>query len=440
VKKFTALLICSLAVSFAVFAYSESEWGDDDNSTPPKKNEVVTKELTNTYTANEEADDDEEDDTGGGTKAKKSKRLFDRTFEIGLINASVGFDNDFLAIRDIFKETMKINLDELQKGLNIGFHLISSPVYFNFKRDYWGFGINTKVDVSGSLALAGKMITFREAVNEKSDLNAAVFAEIGINGYLTISNLKIKVKPAVFYPVIYLKTKNISYTNKDNFNISYNVRFFQAWDDNYSLTASPGFDLYAGVEYPLADVLGLSRIPILDFGIGVDLTGIRIVRATIRDYTEYSGHFGSESGLFDIFGDQSEGGFGDLFEMNDPVSGKEDYAVARPFRLKVWADWRPLFGTNLLTIYPMIGFSINPIFNEMFSMEYGIKGRLDLLNLFIVEFTIKQEDRLWQNCLDLALNLKVFELDVGINMRSASFAKSWSGGGFGLNFGLKFGW
>jgi len=428
-KKITIFLFYFLFISLVIFAYTESEWGSLDDSTPAKKIEAASEGPKNENKA-------EDEDSGNATK--KSGSIMGRSFEIGLAQISAGFSNDFLSTSEIFKETLVIDLDKLQEGLNIGFYLISSPIYFNINRNNWGFGLNTKVDVTGNIGLSGKMLSFKQAVKEKSDLNAAAFAEIGISGYFTIYNFKIKVKPSIFYPVIYLKSDDISYTNKDNLYISYNVKFFTAWDDDFNITASPGFDLYAGVEYPLAEVLGLSKIPLLDFGVGIDFYGIRLVRATIKNYTEYSGHIGSEESL-DIFG--GDGGFGDDFlEMNDPKSGTEDRLVARPFRLQAWADWRPLFGSQLLTIYPLIGFSVNPIFNDMFSMEYGIKGRLNLFNIFIAELAIKHEDRLWQNCLDLALNLKFFELDLGVNMKSASFIKSWSGGGFGVNFGMKFGW
>jgi len=48
-------------------------------------------------------------------------------------------------------------------------------------------------------------------------------------------------------------------------------------------------------------------------------------------------------------------------------------------------------------------------------------------------------DRLWKNSLDMSLNLEVFELNIGVDLRSQSYVKSWTGGGFGVNAEFKFG-
>jgi hypothetical protein len=93
----------------------------------------------------------------------------------------------------------------------------------------------------------------------------------------------------------------------------------------------------------------------------------------------------------------------------------------------------------LFTLTPEVGFAINPLYNKPFSMEAGIKARLDISNLFIATFRMGYHDRFWKNSLDLALNLKAFELNIGADLRSQDFIKSWTGSGFGVNAGFKFG-
>jgi hypothetical protein len=424
-KKITLFIL--LFISIIIFAFPESKSKTAPSSKTAKASDAKAKKKKN-----------------GKKDSKEEKIPMKRTFEIGLANVSLGLVNDFLSVDDMLKETIIVDLDKIQDTLNIGFNLCASPIFINVNvKDKWGLGLSTKIDAAGNFIFPGNMMSLKKAVDEQAQVNAAVFAEAGINWFFTVDKLKVKVKPSVFYPVVYMNSDDIYYNNNnDGLGISYNAKLFTAWDEFYNITAMPGFDLYAGIEFPLAKALGISKIPLLDFGIGVDVYGIKITEATLKNYSEYSGLIGNDK--IDIFGEEGgQGGLGeDFFEMGleDPVYGIENKLVSRPFRAQAWLDWRPFFGSRLFTIYPMIGFSINPLYNEPFSKEYGIKGRLDIKNIFIAELSIKQEDRLWQDSLNLILNLRLIELDIGVSVKSQEFIKDLSVGGLGANFGLKIGW
>ena len=105
----------------------------------------------------------------------------------------------------------------------------------------------------------------------------------------------------------------------------------------------------------------------------------------------------------------------------------------------IWADWHP-FGSAPISFIPTLGFAINPLYEKSFSLETGLKTRLDLGNIFITTFGIGYHDRLWINSVDFILNFRAFEFNFGMDMRSPSFVKSWTGGGVGVNVGFKFGW
>jgi len=133
--------------------------------------------------------------------------------------------------------------------------------------------------------------------------------------------------------------------------------------------------------------------------------------------------------------------------------GKEKRNVFRPFKMLISANWRPLdnpfltdsdvsfkFMREWLTLTPILGFAINPLYYQPVSFEGGIKTRLNLFNFFIATLGIGYYDRLWKNSFDIALNFRLCEIDFGVGMQSPSFLKSWSGGGFGATLGLKFGW
>jgi hypothetical protein len=126
-------------------------------------------------------------------------------------------------------------------------------------------------------------------------------------------------------------------------------------------------------------------------------------------------------------------------EGGETVYGQRSLKVTRPFKMLVWAAWRPL-GMPLLTVTPAFGFAVNSVYLEPLSLEAGLKAHLNVFNIFLATAGVGYHDRLWTNSLDIALNLRVFELNIGADLRSPTFTKSWTGGGFGVNVGLKFGW
>lgn len=364
-----------------------------------------------------------------------------RRVEFG-INANAGFSNDFLSAKDIFQETFVLDLDKLNDGFRFNLEAGGNPLYFSYNnKNNWGFGLLTGFHGYGMIDLSGKMLSFSEASGEKSELNAAAFAEVGIPVFFHVQNFKIKVKPSVYYTVAYMES-DVSYTYSDKngtvLNLGYDVNFYTAFpmEDSaeFSLTARPGVDISIGAEYPLAEALGLkNKLSFLDFTVGIDLVNIPLVSSTMNDYMRIFGEIGSGEKI--NFNENMD----NFFDVDDDTEyGKKSKKVSRPFKTLVWADWRVL-GNQLLTITPEIGFAINSHYSSPFSMEAGIKGRLNLASIFYVTAGIGYHDRLWKNSLDLALNLKAFQFNIGADLRAPSFAKSWTGSGFGINFGLKFG-
>ena len=390
----------------------------------------------------EESEDEESDEDKGALRIK------DRSFEAGF-SAFVGFDNNFLSAKQVLQDHVVIDIDELKDGFRFNLNMLVSPFFFNYNyKDKWGFGLSTAVQATGIIGLSGNMLTFSKADKEKSEIGGAAFVEIGAPVFFYINKFKIKVKPSVFYPLMYVDAaeSDISYTyknvnNETHTDISYKMRVYTAMSLEegaaFELTASPGVDFHVGAEYPLAKVLGLTDIlPFLDFDVGVDLINIPMVPGALKNYMEMSGNFGaSGSDILDPEYDLST-----LLVTEDPVHDTGKVNVFRPFKFLAHADWRPLGGSRLLTVIPVVGFAINPLYLEPFTMEAVLKGRLDLFNIFKVTVGTGFEDRLWRNSLDIALNLRAFEIDLGIDMRSADYDKSWQGAGLGVSIGLIFGW
>ena len=371
----------------------------------------------------------------------------DRTFEFG-ISANISFTNNFLSARDIFKETFVLDIDQLMNGFIMKFGFGVTPVCFNYNnKNGWGFGLSVNTEGFGIFNLSGKLLSFDEAVNDKSEISGAVFAEIAPSGYFHLQRFKIKIKPALYVPVAYAKS-DISYTLKNTadgtvLNIGYEINLFTAFptedDAGFRLTARPGVDLRVGAEYPLSDVLGISnKFFFLNFDVGLDLINIPLIPSAMRNYMRIDGSIGSDEPI-NFFGDDKMDTDSFFSTDNDTKYGEEEQTVLRPFKMLVWANWRPL-GIQIFKVIPTIGFAINPLYIKPFSLEGGVKASLDLSNIFIATLGVGYHDRLWKNSIDLVLNSRAIQVNIGADLRSPNFLQSWKGSGFGVYAGVIFGW
>lgn len=369
-----------------------------------------------------------------------------RIIELGLMNINIGLSNDYLKITEIFRDTLVLDVDMLEKGLKINFGVVFSPVYFNLNiNDKWGVGLSTRLDAEGIVNASGNMLSLKEAENDKADAGGAAYAEIRLNSFFYISKFRIMIKPALYYPLVYIKP-DISYTYKVGdsgpiFHLDYNFRLYSAWTqeehpDKISLTALPGVDFYLGAQYPLSEVLGISKkIKYLDFDVGLEFINIPILPSAMKNYMEFSGMIGSAEPMNFFGGSMNKDS---IVNNNDIAYNEEERTFMRPFKMLTWVDWRP-FGV-LFSFIPTVGFAINPLYIQPYSIEGGIKARLDVLNRFIAALGISYDDRLWKNSIDLVFNSRAIEFDLGVYFYSADFIRIWAGCGFGLNVGFKLGW
>jgi hypothetical protein len=396
-------------------------------------------------------------------KEKGLVRVPDRKLELGVFNFNSGFSNDFMTASQFFREKIEIDIDKFSDGINVNANLVLSPVYISYNKDNnWGLGLSTGLDLIGVIGLNGNMLTFHEADAAKSDIGAAVFSDIKIHGFFIYEKFKIKVKPALYYPILYAKTNNFSYTYTNNnnetiFNLGLDMQVYTAYhlDGDFNITdifdkitATPGIDISIGAEYPLSETLELTKkYNFLDFDVEIDFINIPLYPSTMEDYMRVIMNIGSDKPI-DFFNDMD-----DFLVYDIEDYGKERRNVFRPFKMLVSANWRPFYRPSpkdtdewlrrkkeWLVFIPILGFAINPLYSQPASFEGGIKTRLNLANLFIVTLDIGYHDRLWKNSLELGFNFRIFEVDLGMNMQSPHFIKSWSGGGFGAAFGIKFGW
>jgi len=423
-KLFIFLLFCFIIMPFCLYAADEDEEDEEETSEEVIKYEDPFKDAP-----------------------KKPQVVQGRAFEVGF-NINPFLSNDFIPIHEIFKKTIKVDMDNLAKGLVFDFGASLRPFYFMIdSHKGWGFGLSTDIEAFGVAELNKVMLSLDETDGEDSTVGASVFISAGIDTFFHIKKFKVKLRPALFYSVAYLKT-DITYTflNTDEgteLGIEYEGRMYTAFPMNdtqpNALTGTPGLDLSIGVEYPLSKAVGISS-SVFDFDVGVDFINIPILSSTLKNFRRYKGRVGGDEAI-NVFDDN---GMANLFSSFTDHTNKETdeegtYKVERPFKMLMHASWRPN-GKQSLTVIPVLGFAYNKIFLDPFGVEAGINLRLNAANMIVILLGTNYTDRAWNNSLDFALNFKAFEINIGTKMRSRDFIKSWTGHGVGVNFGLKFGY
>ncbi|MDR2476913.1 MAG: hypothetical protein LBD18_03900 [Treponema sp.] len=385
---------------------------------------------------------------------KKRFRFKNRMVELSF-GVKAQFSNDVVSAAEILQETAKVNLDNAFDGFKFDAALGVKPFSFAFNwHDKWGFGIDTNVSASGNVSVSENILVLTEP--HDIGAGAAAFFELGIPVFFHVRDFKVKVRPAGYLPLVYTEPR-IKYTSKNVTNpagnegvrmaLDYDVAVYSpvpiqgivdgkmeisAMLRDFDATAI-GYDLGLGVEYPLYSWLD----------VGADITNLPFIKSTLTHYMQIEGSGYIDTSYIDLAdmlggNDLPE----DAIHMPDdfkPVYLKGNLDVYRPFKMLFYANYRP-FETPILTVIPSLGFSISRLYMQKGAVEAGVKARCDLANIFITTIGIGYEDRAWRNSLDFALNLRAFELDIGLASQSQSFVKSWQGGGLTVNVGIKFGW
>jgi len=405
-------------------------------------------------------------------------RLKNRTVELSLANVSIDVSNNFFAAADIFKDpfyifsnindiiqdpaliyqdSIVVDLDEFFKGFEFNFNAVIKPFSFNFNRnDKWGFGLDIgHINAMGNVAVSGNVMRLEKAENEQVGGGGAVFADVGIPIFFHFWKLKIKIRPAAYVPIIYTEP-NVTYSNR---NVSggtyietvYDMRIYSLVDLNDDIMQglqdevwnipgnNLGYDFRLGMEYPFN-----SR---LDVGLDIVNIPIPFAAAKLNHYSRLNGKVVINTGSIDLtdLADEAKEPkdvLDDVWDYENEFTSEYDSdgkEISRPFSMLLYANYRP-FGSRIFSLIPSLGFSINRLYPQIFSLEGGLNIRFDFANIFIPVFGINYNDRKWKNSIDFALNLRIIEIDFGVSSQSQDFIKSFQGAGLGVNFGIKLGW
>jgi hypothetical protein len=385
-----------------------------------------------------------------------------RIFELGF-NAGAGFGNSFIGMEQVFQKTMEIDLtqDPAPLFFDLG---AGSRFFINLNiQEKLGFGMFAGVDALGQLGIPKDLQEFLRhndiGKTYEGDIGTggAIFFEAGAHGYFSINQFRISLRPAYYVPVMYLKpNSHYRFETRDDGTGALSAEFtydlalytpFAPSDnsddlnlDNFdmsNLSDSGGVDLAVAVDYLLLPNLTL----------GATITHIPVFPAELTHYTSITG--GKELYSDNFLNELLDGGnLEDLLHNKEIDSSHGSLMIFRPFKFGVNAVYTPFADNRIISfdLIPQIGYAYNEIYLEPHSFEVMVKARAGLFNvmksnpLFIFTVGTGYEDKLWKHSLDFVLNLRAFQLDIGVALQSEDFLKSFQGSGLAVNAGFIFGW
>ncbi|MDR3334750.1 MAG: hypothetical protein LBT13_07685 [Treponema sp.] len=379
-----------------------------------------------------------------------------RYVEFGL-DGNVGLASNYIGLWDVFNEdrVVKLDLDALPTGDFAVNGEAGAQVFFNINfGEKFGLGFFAGVNTLFYQSLSHTLLKFLAQGNGDmrqytSDiaLGGSVFADAGIQMSLKIGKLHAGFSPAMYVPLLYLPKPLIRYqfdSIRDSMYLDINadvnayspISIEQVMEGNLAISTETimelldarGFDFSLNAEYAL--------VPMLDVG-GV-VTNIPLIPAVLTHQTHIDFHYRYDpaEGIYDSLLNNSFE-FDDV-EFNDPVySDNASFRVFRPLRFDCYVLFKPLV-TNRVIIKPNIGFSVLTIYDEA-CFNMGLEAQLRFGRILFFRIGTLYQEKIWRNQFNLGLNLRLIELDLGLNLQSQDLKGLFDIKGAGVSIGIRIG-
>ncbi len=404
-------------------------------------------------------------DSDSKKKKKESDRtFFDRFWELG-VSVDVSIANNYFALLDFFHETVVINMNDIYDTIGVNgltFDVgLGVHVFTNVLGDNFSGGLDIGVDPTINFALTKDTIGFianGNKLDESMKIGAGIAAAAYVDADIPVSfkvgdNLKLYVTPSYFIPLVYVPYADVALNVKLNSDGTASVTgsqvisAYSALPIDAIVSGDPssinpvdvvgkgGFDITVAGEFKLFDsfILGASatNIPIFpsklsaayQYKVGVNYTMESSILAQLMN------------GTFDT------SGFANCYTF-EPVESDENSSISvfRPLKFGFWVDWH-IMDDELLVVTPFMQmrFLDATVGNDAgFGFDYAVRVYCNW-KFLRTAFTSSYIDNIFKQQLDLAFNLRFFELDLVIASEATSFAQSFCGSGVGVGLGIIFG-
>lgn len=390
---------------------------------------------------------------------KEKKGFWDRYFEIGF-DTNVGISNNYFHISDFLKEEIIINMDEINDNIGnrgLGFNLnLDANLFLNINTSIFKASFFTDIESKMNLALEKGLIDFL-ANGNKLDQEFDVGAGIGVSVYeensfsleIPIKKVKIKAVPSYYIPIFYIPYTPATITSvitNDGMisakgNTTASIYSALPLDNLGEFTTSMITDMFAHGGFDIS-VYGEYKL-LKNLEVGAFLTHVPIVPSNLSCTNKYTATL--DFTIEGVLSQLSENGTVDTsnfnYDLSDNIATEEDsIKLIRPIKVGFNANWK-VFNSNIFILSPMIQFKFADFTLKNlvgFGFDYSIKVKSHL-GPFVPAFTTSYIDSVFAQQLDIALNLRIIEIDFMISTQSANFARSFAGSGLGVGVGFRFG-
>jgi len=366
-----------------------------------------------------------------------AKNFFtDRYFEFQT-SVPLGISNNAISFKDILQKEVVVDLREISSKLpNEGLVVTAytNPTFgMNLRIAKLFIGVNTGVEVYDRFSVSRDLFDFlgkgNASMGDTLDVElkneADAFYDVNIDVGLDFKRFNLHVKPTVFLPIASMAgtAGKVTFVNDEEgnvkFNLDTNADIYTAFDFNDvsgslgSIGSGVGFDLGATVTLPIMHKLDLevdARIP--------------IVPGKLKYATNVQYSMTYDMAITDL-------GNAESTNTQNTESVSANYAINRPMKFDGYVDYY-LLG-SLLKVRGGLGFGVYHPFMETtaFYPEYYAGVLFNLANILKAGASMEYTDRIFINQLDFTINLRLIQIDAGVSMQAASFAKSFNGSGYG---------
>ena len=360
--------------------------------------------------------------------------------------ADVNLSNNLLAANDYMKKDLVIDLRKLADECpDEGFAVLASATPFlamNLNIKSIGVGFSTGVDFFERLDMNKSLFEFlgygnsigQSVISELKD-NAEIFAYAQVDVGFNFKKLRLHVKPAVFLPVLAINNSGgiVTAVNEMDGTIKlhadlnmevYTPLDFEMEDGKIKVNAASlentlysgyGFDVAASLSLPFTETFeigGEARIP--------------LIPGRLNKKYAVTSNFAFESTVLEIGNNN--------FVYSDPVvsaATEAELYINRPLKMFAYVDLK-LFA-KFIELYAGAGFGLRRPFSEtaIFYPEYKLGATFNVLNIFKLGIYTQYMDQVFAHGLGMTVNARIVQVDLGANIQSASFKKSFVGAGMG---------
>ena len=398
-----------------------------------------------------------------------------RFFEIK-VDVPVNVSNNLVALKDVLQETAIIDLREIANNVSLDGAAIKANAFptFGLKLDIprgliLGLSVGAQADVGVGLSKdlfeflgKGNVDMGNDFEMSASNTYADVFATATLNGGWNFKKSKLEISATAFSSIAHFDatdtTARIYMDNENNttgFEANVSAKGYTAVNTEdmsnvnailSSINGNMGFDLGAKYQRDLFRFLSVGasiQMPLvpsrLNIGYTVDYNYKK--EFNLDQMIGKEGSSSGESGSSTEVPKEEESDEDDDSFLGKPVVLETPYAIHRPLKLGISADFHP-FGT-LLSTSGYLGIAVRHPFasainkanggaNEtQFYVDYSIAGRLSLWNVLSLSLSHSYMDQIFKNELAVALNIRLVEVDAGVSFQSPTFTQSFTGSGIG---------